>query len=87
MMLTDKISSKQLLNKTVLSKSGRKFGEVGDLVFETRTGEIIYLLLTRPTGFAKSFDLEKDKEGYYKIPFNAVIAVGDYIVVEEEDIV
>ncbi len=87
MILTGRILSKQLLNKTVLSKSGKKFGEVGDLVFETRTGEIIYLLLSRATEFAKSFDLEKDKEGHYKIPFNAVIAVGDYIVVAEEDIV
>ena len=63
------------------------FGKVGDLVFETKTGEIIYLVLDSPTTFASNFELEKDDLGKLQIPFNAVIAVGDLIVVAEEDIV
>ena len=37
-MSDDKKFSKQLIGKTVISKSGKRFGEVGDLVFEARTG-------------------------------------------------
>ena len=32
-------------------------------------------------------ELEKDKDGRIMIPFSAVIAVGDFMVVSEEDIV
>ena len=56
-------------------------------MFETKTGEIIYLVLDNATPFAANFELEKDDTGRYLIPFNAVIAVGDLIVVAEEDIV
>lgn len=86
-MSDDRVNSRKLLNKTVVSKSGKMFGKVGDLVFETKTGEIIYLVLESPTSFASNFELEKDESGRYQVPFNAVIAVGDLIVVAEEDIV
>jgi len=83
----ERVDSRKLLNKTVVSKSGKMFGKVGDLVFETKTGEIIYLVLDNATPFAANFELEKDDTGRYLVPFNAVIAVGDLIVVAEEDIV
>ena len=31
----EKKFSKQLIGKTVVSKTGKKFGEVGDIIFET----------------------------------------------------
>ncbi|MBU4492836.1 MAG: PRC-barrel domain-containing protein, partial [Nanoarchaeota archaeon] len=37
----DKKFSKQLIGKTVVSKTGKRFGEVGDIIFETRSGELI----------------------------------------------
>ena len=83
----EKVPVRSILGKTVVSKAGKKFGEVGDLVFKTRTGEIIYLVLKNPTSYADTFELEKDEEGNYQIPFNAIIAVGDFVVVAEEDIV
>ncbi len=83
----EKIIAKDLIGKTVVSKSGKKFGEVGDIVYESRSGELIYLLLSKPTVFATNFELEKHASGNLQIPFNAVIAVGDFLVVAEEDIV
>lgn len=82
----DKRPSRQLMGKTIVTKSGKKFGEVGNLVFETRTGELIHLLLRNATPYAEGLDLEKDSTGNQVIPFSAVIAVGDFVVVEEEDI-
>lgn len=83
----DKKFSKQLLGKTVVSKTGKRFGEVGDIIFETRSGELIHLVLANPTPYTAKLELEKDKEGNILIPFSAVIAVGDYMVVSEEDII
>lgn len=83
----DKKFSRQLIGKTVVSKSGKRFGEVGDIVFETRSGELIHMILVNPTSYAERLELEKDKTGNILIPFSAVIAVGDFMVVAEEDII
>ena len=79
--------SRELLGKTIVSKSGKKFGEVGDLIFEVGSGELIHLLLQNPTIYTERLELEKTKNGEILIPFSAVIATGDYIVVAEEDII
>lgn len=83
----EKKYSKQLLGKTVVTKSGKRFGEVGNITFETRTGELINVVLKNPTSYTEGLELEKDKKGSLLIPFSAVIAIGDFIVVSEEDIV
>ncbi len=83
----DKTYSKELLGRTIVSKSGKKFGEVGDLIFEAGSGELIHLLLRNPTIYTEKMELERTKEGSILIPFSAVIASGDFIVVAEEDIV
>ncbi len=82
-----KSKSGDLLGKIVVSKSGKKFGLLGDLVFESRTGELIYLAVKTPTAYCMGLELEKDKSGKYLIPFSAVISTGDFVIVSEEDIV
>lgn len=82
-----KSKSSELLGKTVVSKSGKKFGFLGDLIFESRTGELIYMAVKSPTAFCMSLDLEKDKTGKFLVPFSAVISTGDFVIVSEEDIV
>ncbi|MEK6921719.1 MAG: PRC-barrel domain-containing protein [Nanoarchaeota archaeon] len=83
----EKRFSRQLLGKTVVSKTGKRFGEVGDMIFETRSGELIHLILANPTAYTEKLELEKDKEGNILIPFSAVIAIGDFLVIAEEDII
>lgn len=83
----DKNLSKQIIGKTVVSKTGKRFGEVGDVIFETKTGELIHIILTSPTPYSQKLELEKDKDGNVLIPFSSVIAVGDFMVIAEEDVV
>ncbi len=83
----DRKFSKAVMGKTVVSKTGKRFGEVGDIVFETKSGELIHLVLKNPTPYVDKLELEKDKEGHILIPFSAVISSGDFVVVAEEDIV
>jgi sporulation protein YlmC with PRC-barrel domain len=83
----DRKFSKAVIGKTVVSKTGKRFGEVGDIVFETKSGELIHLVLRNPTPYVDKLELEKDKEGNALIPFSAVISSGDFVVVAEEDIV
>ena len=86
-MEKEKNYSKELLGKTIVSKSGKKFGEVGDLVFEVGSGELIHIVLKNPTTYTDKMELEKNKDEQQLIPFSAVIATGDFIVVSEEDII
>ena len=86
-MAEGKSLSKDVLGKTIVSKSGKKFGLVGDIVFESRTGELIYITLKTPTPHANSLDLEKGRDGEILVPFSAVLSTGDFVIVSEEDIV
>ena len=83
----DKKYSKQLLGKTIVSKTGKRFGEVADIIFETRTGELIQIALKNPTMYTRDLELESSKNGELLIPFSAVIALGDFVVIAEEDII
>jgi sporulation protein YlmC with PRC-barrel domain len=84
---TDKKYSRQLLGKRVVSKTGRLFGEVGNIVFESRTGELIQLVLRNHTGFAEGLELEKDNQGNLLVPYSSVMAIGDFVVIAEEEII
>ena len=83
----EKKFSKQLIGKTVVSKTGKRFGEVGDILFETRSGELIHLVLVNPTTYIEKLDLERDSNNNLLIPFSAVVAMGDFLVIGEEDII
>ena len=82
----EKRISKEIVGKTVVSKTGKRFGEVNDIIFETRSGELIHMVLKNPTSYADKLELEKDKSGSILIPFSAVIAMGDFMVIAEEEI-
>ena len=86
-MAEEKKFSKQLIGKTIVSKTGKRFGEVGDIVFETRSGELIHMVLVNPTSYTERLELEKDKTGNMLVPFSSVIAIGDFMVISEEDII
>ncbi len=86
-MADEKKLSKEIIGKTVVSKTGKKFGVVGDVAFETKSGELIHLVLSNPTAYVDKLDLEKDNEGSILIPFSSVVAMGDFMVISEEDII
>ncbi len=83
----EKRFARELIGKTVVSKTGKKFGEVGDIVFEVKSGELIHMVLVNPTPYSEKLELEKDKAGNILIPFSALMAIGDFMVIAEEDIV
>ena len=83
----EKKFSRQIIGKTIVSKTGKRFGEVGDIIFETKSGELIHMVVSNPTSYTEKLELEKDKNGNILIPFSSVVAVGDFMVIAEEDII
>ena len=82
----DKRAFKSLLGKQVVTKDGKRLGTVKDITFETKTGELIHIVLRDLTAYTTNLSLEKTKDKEALVPFNSVIAVGDFIVVSEEDL-
>ena len=83
----EKRNSKQLIGKKVVTKSGKVFGEVNNLIFETKTGEILQLSLKNTTSYCEGLDLERTKQGEVLVPYSSVVAQGDFIVIAEEEMI
>lgn len=84
-MVLEKKPSREIIGKLIVTKEGKKLGVVRDITFETRSGELIQIVLTSPTSYTTALNLEKSKGGDLLIPYSAIIAIGDFVVVGEED--
>ena len=79
--------SRELMGKTVVSKAGKRFGEVGNIIFETRSGELINLVVKDSTLYTKNLNLERTASNELLIPYSAILAIGDFVIVSEEDLI
>jgi len=85
-MALDKKPLKDVLSKLVVTKEGKRLGMVKDVTFETNTGELIQILLKDPTAYTRNLNLEAAQGKEVLIPYNSIIAIGDFVVVSEEDL-
>ena len=85
-MAMDRKALKELMGKLIVTKEGKRLGLVKDITFETRTGELIQIVLKDATPYTKNLNLEMSSNRDALIPFNTIIAVGDFVVVSEEDL-
>lgn len=86
-MVLDKKPLKEVVGRLVVTKEGKRLGFVKDVNFETRTGELIQIVLREPTAYARSLNLEVSSEKDVLIPYNTIIAIGDFVVISEEDLI
>ncbi len=84
-MPEDKRPSRDLVGKQIVTKEGKSLGEVQDVTFEVRTGELVNVLVKNPTKHSLQLGMEKTEHGF-SIPYNSILAVGDFVVVAEEDL-
>ena len=85
-MTLDKKPLKDIIGKLVVTKEGKRLGIVKDITFETRTGELIQMLLKDPTPYTRNLNLEISSSKDVLVPYNTIIAIGDFVVVSEEDL-
>lgn len=77
---------KSFLGKLVVTKEGKRLGTVKDITFETKTGELINLVLKDLTTYSLSLAIEKNGNKEAFVPYHSVIAIGDFVVISEEDL-
>lgn len=83
--MTERRPVKSLIGKFVVTKEGMRIGVVKDVTFESRSGEIIHMVVVPQTPYASSLSLEKGKGNEILIPYSSIVAMGDFLVVSEED--
>jgi len=76
-----------LLGKMVVTKEGKRLGFVKDITFETRSGELISIVIKDSTLYTKNLNLERTASNDFLIPYSAIIAIGDFVIVSEEDLI
>ena len=86
-MPIDKKPLREFINKPVVTKEGKRLGVVKDITFEARTGELIQVLLKEQTPYTKNLNLETNSNKETVLPYNSIIAVADFVVVSEEDLI
>ena len=85
-MAIDKKPLREVVGKLVVTKEGKRLGFVKDVTFETNTGELIQLILKDSTPYTRSLNLEVSVGKEVLVPYNSIIAIGDFVVVSEEDL-
>ena len=86
-MQTEKNPFSVILGKMIVTKEGKRLGFVKDVTFETKSGELINLVIKDSTLYTKNLNLEKTSSNEYLIPYNAIIAIGDFVIISEEDLI
>jgi sporulation protein YlmC with PRC-barrel domain len=86
-MQEEKYPFNHLLGKMIVTKEGKRLGFVKDITFETRSGELLNIVIKEPTPYTKNVNLERTPENDFLIPYSSIIAIGDFVVVSEEDLI
>jgi sporulation protein YlmC with PRC-barrel domain len=87
MMQTEKNPFSSLMGKMIVTKEGKRLGFVKDITFETKSGELINLVVKEATIYTKNLNLERTSANDLLIPYSAIIAIGDFVIVSEEDLI
>ncbi len=86
-MQENRTTFESLSGKMIVTKEGKRLGFVKDITFETKSGELINLIVKDSTPYTRNLNLEITSGKELLIPFNAIIAVGDFVIVSEEDLI
>ena len=86
--MVTKVRGGDMIGRTIVSEeTGRKYGVVGDLDFITESGELLNLIVEKPTKHLEELNLKKDEKGRILIPFSAVKSIGDFVIVSERELI
>jgi len=86
-MQTEKKPFHVLVSKMVVTKEGKRLGFVKDITFETKSGELINIVLKDTTLYTKNLNLERTNTSELLIPYSSIIAIGDFVIVSEEELI
>jgi len=82
--MTKYLIARQLSQKKVITNDGEEFGRLVDLNINEVTGKIENLVVEPNPDNGLAAKMRKD-DGMIHVPYESVLAVGDYIIVEKRN--
>ncbi|MFC1454547.1 PRC-barrel domain-containing protein [Candidatus Undinarchaeota archaeon] len=83
-----RILARDLQGKTVVSEGGKMYGKVADVSADISTGELINIVVDPTKSLTQQSDnIIADERGRILLPFSAVGAIGDFVLINEKDII
>lgn len=82
--MTKYLIARQLSQKKVITNDGEEFGRLVDLNINEVTGKIENLVVEPNPDNGLASKMRKD-DGMIHVPYESVLAVGDYIIVEKRN--
>ena len=76
-----KVFSGSIVGKEIVNIDGAVLGELENVIFEVQTGKLVDLVVKPDSGLNRTKYREDGK--FVLLPFSSVVAVKDYIVVDE----
>jgi sporulation protein YlmC with PRC-barrel domain len=76
-----KVFSGSIVGKEIVNINGAVLGELENVIFEVQTGKLVDLVVKPDSELNRTKYREDGK--FVLIPFSSVVAVKDYIVVDE----
>ncbi|NCN65644.1 MAG: hypothetical protein GW779_05925 [Candidatus Altiarchaeum hamiconexum] len=73
---------KQIGNRKVITTKGEPVGQVYDIEIKTN-GELANLVVSADVNVNVNANIQKDDKGRFVIPYSKVIAVGQYVLINE----
>jgi sporulation protein YlmC with PRC-barrel domain len=83
----EKIIAKKIIGKMIVSSTGKHLGHLENMEFVTESGELLNLVVSKPTEQLLKLNLKKDDTGNILIPFSSVKSIGDFLVIDENGLV
>ena len=79
------VIAKQLAGKILVSNDGEGIGRLVDLIVNEATGKV-QVLLAEPNPDSATARRMKKEDGLLQVPYGAVLAVGDYVILDKRAI-
>ncbi|MEW6722151.1 MAG: PRC-barrel domain-containing protein [Candidatus Micrarchaeota archaeon] len=79
------VIARQLSGKKLVTNEGDDFGRVVDIEVNEMSGKIECLIVEPNPDSAVATKMKKD-DGMVRVPYESVLAVGDYVVVEKRNL-
>jgi sporulation protein YlmC with PRC-barrel domain len=77
------VVARQLGGKRSITTTGKEIGRLDDIIVDEATGEMESMVIEPDAETAEDIRFQKDAQGDFVVPFKAVRAISDVIVVEE----
>jgi sporulation protein YlmC with PRC-barrel domain len=77
------VVARQLGGKRSITTTGKEIGRLDDIIVDEATGEMESVVIEPDAETAEDIRFPKDGQGDFIVPFKAVRAISDVIVVEE----